>query len=64
MTISTMITNINRIGLSMNGSSMAMACAGILAMVISQAETMAHATRNMIVLEVFSAASIRPGTLR
>ncbi len=60
----TMITNISRILLSMNGSSRSVTCAGMLAMVISYAETSAHATRNSTVLEVLAAVTIRSGSAR
>ncbi len=57
----TMITNISRILLSMKGSSSCVTCAGMLAMVMSQADTSAQATRNSTVLEVLAALSTSAG---
>lgn len=58
---SSMIISSSSVGLSMNGCSSAISCVGRLATVISQAETIAAATRNMIT-EVVLAAETNTGT--
>ena len=52
---STMMAMSSSVGLSMKGCSIATISAGICATVISQAETMAAATRNMITAVVLAA---------
>ncbi|MNY60072.1 hypothetical protein D3C86_1965810 [compost metagenome] len=57
-TISSMITSSSRVGLSMNGSSSSLSWPGRSAMLTSQAETMAAATRNITTDVVLAAPRI------
>ena len=57
---SSMMANIKSRGLSSSGCSSLMTSAGSCATVISQADTMAAATRNMITAVVLEAAKNKP----
>ena len=58
--VSTMIAISNSVGRSSSGCSSDTSCAGRLATVIIQADTIAAATRNMITAVVCAAARNRP----
>ena len=53
--VNSMIASINNLGLSNKGCSNSTTCAGKLATVISQADTMAAATRNITTAQVMDA---------
>ena len=59
ITIRTIMTNINRILLSMKGDNILATSVGILATVINQALTMAAATRNITTAVVLPADKIK-----